>query len=76
MLLEFTLQYWVLLGPAPIEVVCLGLLLLRSLTHACSGGGCCLRPATSEVADSHLVPQRSLVQAYSVSGGFLVPAPV
>ena len=33
------------------------------------------RPATSEVTDSHLVPQRSLVWTCSLRSGFLVPGP-
>lgn len=60
---EFDLQSGSLLGPAPMEIACLGLLPRGSLARACSHGVRCLRPD----------PWSSLSQACSCGGGWFAP---
>lgn len=63
-------QSWVLLGPDPIEVACLGLLLLRLLPWTCSDRDHNLRLVTSEVTDS------SLDSAEVSDSGLILPSPL
>lgn len=69
------LQYQGLFRPVPREVDYLGIFLLSLLPWACSSRCHWLKPANSEVTNSHVVRHRSLFQACSLTRGSIIPAP-
>ena len=62
------LQYQGLFESAPMEIVCLGLFLLRLLPWACSGRGWWYGSILKNVASSGLLPQRLLIHTWFVKG--------